>query len=120
DGRAGVHDQRDQNVYIAFHRVCESSITGRNDDLKKIGANGEMSRNPENINHRGHADVAGAAAEKTAEKSTYKRYREHNPERNRLYSRSRQRDHRPNFQSLNGTRDGTECGMVSFCLRAFY
>ncbi len=28
DGRAGVHHERDQNVYIAFYRVAERSITG--------------------------------------------------------------------------------------------
>src|SRR5436190_12361974 len=67
NGRTGVHDQGDQNVHVALHRVCEGSITGRNDDLKKIGADGEMRRNPENVNHRRHPNVAGAAAEKTAE-----------------------------------------------------
>jgi hypothetical protein len=64
---AGVHDQCDQNVHVAFYRVTECTVTGRDDDLKKIGPVCEMRRNSENVNHRRHPDVPGASAQKAAE-----------------------------------------------------
>ena len=67
DRRACIHDQRDQNVYVPFNRVAECAVTGRDDDLKKIGPDCEMRRNSENVNHGRHPDVPGASAQKAAE-----------------------------------------------------
>src|SRR5439155_20653010 len=36
DDCTGMHDQRDQNVDVAFDRMSDRSITGGNDDLEKI------------------------------------------------------------------------------------
>ena len=67
DGRARVHDQRDQDVHVAFGRMAKCSVTGRDDDLEKIGPDREVCRNSENVNHRGHPNVTGAAPEEAAE-----------------------------------------------------
>ena len=83
-------------------RVAESSVAGRDDDLEKIGADREMRRNSENVNQHRHADVAGAAAEKSAEQSADKRDENDDPERDRFHAGGRQRNHRPEFQALDG------------------
>ena len=101
DRRAGVHDERDQNIDVAFDRVRECSVARRDDDLEQIGADGEMCWNSQDVNHRRHADVAGAAAEKAAEKSADKRNEQNDPKRNRFHARDRQRNHRPDFYSLD-------------------
>ena len=43
-----------------------------------------MRRNSEDVNHHRHADVAGAAAEKSAEQSADERNEDDDPERNRF------------------------------------
>src|SRR5438874_7804100 len=45
DGGTGVHDERNQNVHIAFDGMRKSPVTGGDDDLKQIGADGEMGWN---------------------------------------------------------------------------
>ena len=41
-----------KNVDIAFDGVAESSVARGDDDFEEIGADGEMGRNSENIDHR--------------------------------------------------------------------
>src|ERR1017187_1227945 len=67
DGRAGVHDQRDQDVHVAFEGVGERSVTGGNHYLEQIGSDGDMRGHAENVHHRRHANVARAATEESAE-----------------------------------------------------
>src|SRR5204863_3462625 len=69
NGSAGMHDQCDQDIDIAFDRVTESAVAGGDDNLEKVGPNREMRRNSQEINHHGHADVTRASSEKTAEQS---------------------------------------------------
>src|SRR5436189_23747 len=69
DGSAGMHHQGNQYVYVAFDRVGKSAVAGGNDDLKKISADSEMGGNSQDINHRRHPDVTGAAAKKPAAQS---------------------------------------------------
>ena len=80
DGGAGVHNERDQNVHIAFHSVGERSVTGGDDDLEKIGPDSEVGGDSQYVNHRRHSDVTGAAAQKTAKEPAYKRDQNDDPE----------------------------------------
>ena len=66
DRSAGVHHQRNQNINIAFDGVGKGAVAGGDDDFEKIGADGKMGWNSEDIDHRGHTDVAGTAAKKSA------------------------------------------------------
>lgn len=67
NGRASVHNQGDQNIDVAFHRVAKGAVAGGNDDFEKIGSNCEMRGDSKYVNHGRHPNVAGAAAEKAAE-----------------------------------------------------
>src|SRR5205085_6384020 len=69
DRRAGVHHERDQNIDVAFHGVSKSAVTCRDYNFEQIRADREVRRNSQNINHRRHSDVTGAAAEESAEQS---------------------------------------------------
>ena len=101
DRRAGVHDEGDQNIDIAFDGMTKSAVAGRDDDLKEIGPDREMGRNSENVNHHRHPDVARAAAEKSAEESADKRDHNDDPERDRFHARGGQRNHRPERNAVN-------------------
>ena len=46
NGRASVHNQRNQDIHIAFNRVAECAVAGGDDDFEKISAYCEMSGNP--------------------------------------------------------------------------
>src|SRR5437762_718814 len=80
DGSAGMHHQGNQYVYVAFDRVGKGAVAGGNDDLKKISADSEMGGNSQDINHRRHPDVTGAAAKKSAAQSADERDQQNNPE----------------------------------------
>ena len=70
-----------------------------------------MSWNAQQIDHRGHANVAGTSAEKPAENSTDERDEKDRPERNRIDSRMRQTDLRCKLdplKSLRKTIDGRD------------
>lgn len=82
DGRARVHDERDQNIDVAFDRMGERSVTGRDNDLEQIRPDREMGGNAEEINHRRHPNVTGAAAEKTAEHTADEGNENNYPKRN--------------------------------------
>src|SRR5438270_9998415 len=101
DRRAGVHDQRDQNIDVAFDRVTERSVTGRDDDLEQVGAHGEVRRNSEHVDEHWHPDVAGAATEKTTEQTANERNQNDEPKRDGGHSGFRQRNHRPDVQPLD-------------------
>src|ERR1039457_365495 len=64
DGCARVHDQRDEDVHVAFEGVGERSIAGGNHDLEQISSDGDMRGHAENVHHRRHANVARAAADR--------------------------------------------------------
>src|SRR5439155_8564623 len=49
DDCAGVHNQGDQNIDVALDRVSERSVTGGDDDLKKVRSNSQVSGNGEDI-----------------------------------------------------------------------
>jgi hypothetical protein len=68
-----VHNECDENVDVAFDGVGERPIAGRDDDFKQVGPDRQMSGNSENINHRRHPYVPGAATKKTAEQTSDKR-----------------------------------------------
>src|SRR5437867_12049955 len=80
DDCAGMHDQRDQNVDVAFDRMSNRSVTRGNDDFKKIRSDGEVRGDSEDVNHRGHPDVTSAAAKKTAEDASNKGDEKDGPE----------------------------------------
>ncbi len=84
DGRAGVHNERNQDVHVAFDCVGEGSITRRDNDLEKIGPDCEMRRDSQNVNHRRHPNVPGASAKKTAEQSADEGDQQNDPKRNCL------------------------------------
>src|SRR4029077_15969329 len=104
DGGPGVHNERDQNVDVAFDRMAEGSVAGGDNDLKQVGADREMGRNPNPVNHRRHPDVAGAAAQKSAEQAADERDQENDPKRNR-YARNGQPDQWWNIPPLNASGD---------------
>lgn len=81
DSSARVHDQRNENVDIAFDRVSKRSVTRRNDDFEKIGPYREVGRYSKNVNHRRHADITGAAAKESAAQSTDERDQQDDPKR---------------------------------------
>src|SRR4051794_21846080 len=114
DDCASVHNQCDQNIHVPLDCVSKRSVTGRDYDLKKVRSDSQMSGNAEHVNHRRHSDVACAAAEKPAEKSTNKRDQKYDPERNFLYTRRGQAYHWPNSDLLNLFRDWLESRMVCF------
>src|ERR1044071_571764 len=62
NGRSSVHYQGNQNIHIPLESVRNSSITGRNNDLKQIGADRNMCRDSQQINQARHANVTCPAA----------------------------------------------------------
>ena len=73
-----------ENVHIALEGMGKGAIARGNDDFKQVSAHGDVRRNAEQINHGRHADVPGAAAKKTAEKSADERDDDDGPDRNAL------------------------------------
>ena len=71
-----------------------------------------MRRNAENVNHRGHADVTGAATEKAAKESANEGNEYNDPKRNRLHARDRKRNHGPEFYFLNAFGEALEGGII--------
>jgi len=67
DGSASVHNQRDQDVDVAFYCVAECAVAGGDDDFEKISADCEVRGNSQHVNHGRHPNVTCAAAEKAAE-----------------------------------------------------
>ena len=120
DGCASVHDERNQDVHIALNCMGESSITGRDNDLKQIRAHRQVSGNPEHINHRRHPDVTSASAEKAPEHSAHERNQENHPERNRFHAGCGKSNHRPNLHPLDRTRRGPEGRFVPLRNCTFY
>ena len=49
DGCAGVHDESDEDVDIAFEGMAESSVTRGDDNFKQIRAHGQMGWDAEKI-----------------------------------------------------------------------
>src|SRR5207248_8903518 len=117
NGRARVHDERDQNINVAFDGMSKRSVTGRDNDLEQVGADREMGWNSQNVNHRRHPDVTGAAAEKAAKQSADERDEDNYPKRNR-YARSGKSDHWPKLPTLNASGNMVEGGRIVFLLRA--
>src|SRR5437588_1619217 len=114
DGRARMHDERDQNIDVAFDRVTERSVAGRDDDLEQVGAHGEVRRNSEHVDEHWHPDVAGAATEKTTEQTANERHQNDDPKRDGWHYGCRQRNHRPDFQPLDRRSAMTERRFVLF------
>ena len=79
NGRAGVHNQRDQNVHITFNRVAKCAVAGGDDNFEKISAHCEMRGNSQHVDHGRHANVTGAAAEKTTEYSADESHQKNYP-----------------------------------------
>src|SRR3954470_24676379 len=118
DGSPGVHDERDQNVDVASEGVAECSVAGRDDDLEKIGTHREMGWNTEDINQHRHADVARAATQKTTKQTADERNHDDHPKRDRFYAGGRQRNHWPDFQTLDRLGPMAEGRFVSLRRRA--
>src|SRR3954469_18721288 len=78
-----------------------------------------MGWDPEHVHQRGHADVTGAAAEKAAEESPNKCYKNKGPKRD-SDARHRELNHRWNLQPLNGARRGPKRRLILFGFGAFY
>src|SRR3989440_10888778 len=70
---AGVHHQGNQDIDVAFQCMTDGAVAGRNNDLKQIGSDGDVSRDPQKINEARHSDIARAAAQESAEKAARKR-----------------------------------------------
>jgi hypothetical protein len=113
DGRTGVHHERNHDIDIALDRVRKSPVASRDDDLKEIGSDREMRRDTEDVNHRRHAYVAGAATEKSAENPADKRDQDNHPDGDGFNTRDRQLDHWRKMEFLDSSRDMAEGGMIS-------
>src|SRR6267143_5640208 len=57
DGCASVHNQRDQDVDVAFYCVAECAVAGGDDDLEKISTYCKMSGNSQHVDHGWHSNV---------------------------------------------------------------
>src|ERR1035441_10947110 len=55
DGRARVHDERDQDVDVPFEGVGERSVAGGDHHFEQISSDGDMRGHAENVHHRRHA-----------------------------------------------------------------
>src|SRR5205085_10548596 len=106
-----MHHQGNQYVHVAFDRVAKSAVAGGNDDLKKIGADREVGWYSEDINHRRHPDVTGAAAKKSAAQSADERDQKDDQERDRDH-RCRKRNHGRDTPGLKYRSYKLEWGFV--------
>jgi len=61
---AGMHHQCNHDINVAFDRVTESAVAGRDDDLEKVGPDRQMRWNSKDVNHHRHPDVTRASPRK--------------------------------------------------------
>ena len=113
DGRAGMHDERNHDIDIALDRVRKRSVARRDNDFKEIGSDGKVRRDSQDINHRGHSDVAGAATEESAKNSPNKRDQDDDPQGDRLNTRHWQIDHWREMQFLDSSGEMRKSGVIS-------
>ena len=52
DRRARLHDEGDEDVDVSLHGMFVGTDAGRHDDFEKIGPDGNVGRNAEQINRR--------------------------------------------------------------------
>ena len=114
DGRAGVHDERDKNIDVAFEGVGYGSVAGGNDNFEEIGANGDVCRNAQQVDETRHADVARAAAEETAEKSADECDREDCPQGDAFNAGDGKADVRRDADAMNAAGNVRGGGGVAF------
>src|SRR5713226_5679079 len=100
-----MHHQRDHYIHVSFQSMAERAVARGNDDFEQVCAHRHVSGNPEQIDHRGHSNVARASAKESAEDAADKRDQQNSPERYMFDPRGTKVNHRWELDLVNSFRD---------------